>query len=47
MGPIPSANTINYKIYRDKDYQSYILLPYIPYTNPEQYLQGLDADAPV
>ena len=32
LGPIPSANTINYKIYRDKDYPSYILMPYIPET---------------
>jgi hypothetical protein len=42
LGPIPSANTINYKIYRDKDYPSYILMPFIPSTNPEQWLQPFD-----
>ncbi|MBI9106162.1 MAG: CocE/NonD family hydrolase [Spirochaetales bacterium] len=44
MGPIPSANTINYKIFRDRDYPSYILLPYIPETAGEQWLQPLDDD---
>lgn len=39
MGPIPSANTINYKIYRDKNYPSYILMPSIPDTPNEQWLQ--------
>jgi predicted acyl esterase len=41
MGPIPSANTINYKIYRDAQYQSYLLMPYIPFTPKEQILQPL------
>ena len=45
MGPIPSANTINYKIYRDKDRQSYLLLPSIPATAGDQWLQGLDTGA--
>jgi uncharacterized protein len=38
LGPIPSAQTINYKIYRDAKYLSYILLPYIADTPREQYL---------
>lgn len=42
LGPIPSAKTINYKIYRDADYPSYILLPYIPYTPGENWLQAID-----
>lgn len=42
LGPIPSAKTINYKIYRDADYPSYILLPYIPYTPGENWLQSID-----
>lgn len=42
MGMIPSAKTINYKIYRDKDHPSYILLPYVPDTPREQWLQPID-----
>ena len=42
MNFIPSASTINYKIYRDRDYQSYILLPFIPDTPGEQWVQPLD-----
>ncbi|MCX7022988.1 MAG: CocE/NonD family hydrolase [Spirochaetes bacterium] len=42
MGPIPSASTINYRVYRDRDFQSYILLPFIPGTPGEQWLQPLD-----
>ncbi|GAB1431442.1 CocE/NonD family hydrolase [Spirochaetota bacterium] len=42
MGPLPSANTINYKIYRDKEYQSYLLMPHIPSTPGENWLQGYD-----
>ena len=41
MGPIPSSTTINYKIYRDKDYPSYILLPNIPFTDPQQWLRPI------
>lgn len=44
LGPIPSCNTINYKIYRDKDYPSYILMPYIPTTPGENWLQGICDD---
>lgn len=42
LGPIPSVKTINYKIYRDADYPSHILLPYIPYTPGENWLQSID-----
>ncbi|MCR8644022.1 CocE/NonD family hydrolase [Paenibacillus sp. N1-5-1-14] len=42
MGPIPSANTIHYKIYRDADYPSYILMPYIRETPRDQWLQPMD-----
>ena len=44
LGPLPSANTINYKIYRDKDYLSYILMPYIPETPGELGLQPMVDD---
>lgn len=44
LGPIPSCNTVNYKIYRDADYPSYILLPYIPYTPAENWLQPVCDD---
>ena len=44
LGPIPSANTINYKIYHDKDYPSYILMPYIPETPGELWLQPVTDD---
>jgi len=44
LGPIPSADTINYRIYRDKDYQSHILMPYIPYTPNENWLQSICDD---
>ena len=44
LGPIPTATTVNYKIYRDKDYQSHILLPMIPFTPNEQWLQPIVDD---
>lgn len=44
MGFIPSAKTINYKIYRDHDYQSYILMPHIPSTPNKQWLQPIQDD---
>lgn len=44
LGPIPSANTICYKIYRDKDYPSHILLPFIPSTPPENWLQPIEGE---
>lgn len=42
MGPVPSAKTTNYKIYRDCKYQSYLLMPYIPETPEELWLKPLD-----
>ena len=38
------AQMINYKIYRDKDYPSYILMPYIPETPGELSLQPIVDD---
>lgn len=38
---IPSCDTINYKIYRDNDYPSYILMPEVPFTPGEQWLQSV------
>lgn len=42
MNVIPSANTISYKIYRDKNYPSYILMPYIPETPRELWVQTFE-----
>ncbi|MGL4737942.1 MAG: hypothetical protein ACRCW2_10850 [Cellulosilyticaceae bacterium] len=42
MGPIPSGTTINYKIYRDAEYPSYLLLPYIPQTPGDLWLQTIE-----
>lgn len=44
LGPIPSADTISYKIYRDKDYPSYCLMPLVPYSEAEQWLQPIDSN---
>ncbi|MFA5514256.1 MAG: CocE/NonD family hydrolase [Sphaerochaetaceae bacterium] len=44
MNVIPSSKTITYKIYRDKDYPSHILLPLIPYTPKENWVQPLGDD---
>jgi len=44
LGPIPSSDTICYKIYRDKDYPSHILMPYIPETPSELWLQAIVDD---
>jgi uncharacterized protein len=41
MGPVPSANTINYKIYRDAQYPSYLLMPLVPHTPQDQWLQPI------
>jgi len=41
MGPIPSASTINYKIYRDRDHRSHILLPHVPNSPADSWLQGI------
>ena len=38
---LPSANVIQYKFYRDAKHQSHLLLPVIPETDPEQWLQPL------
>ena len=44
LGYVPSANTINYKIYRDKDYPSHILLPLITESSEDSWLEPLVDD---
>lgn len=39
MNIVPSSNTISYKIYRDKNHPSYILMPCIPHTPDELWVQ--------
>ena len=41
IGYLPNAKVIQYKYYRDAKYQSHLLLPIIPETNPKQWLQPL------
>jgi len=41
LGPIPSATTINYKIFRDNEYPSYLLMPMIHDTPRENWLQPI------
>jgi hypothetical protein len=40
-GPLPSADTICYKIYRDAKYQSYLLMPLVPFSAQDQWLQPI------
>ncbi|GAQ25818.1 CocE/NonD family hydrolase [Tepidanaerobacter syntrophicus] len=42
MNVIPSNATTSYKIYRDSDHPSYILLPEIPYTPSDLWLQPIE-----
>lgn len=42
MNVIPTNTTTSYKIYRDNNRPSYILLPIIPYTPPENWLQPIE-----
>ncbi len=42
MNCIPSNKTTSYKIYRDNEYQSYVLLPIIPQTPKENWLQPIE-----
>ncbi len=44
LGYVPNSNTINYKIYRDQQYPSHLLMPYIPSTPEEAWLQPLVDD---
>ena len=43
MNVIPSNTTTSYKIYRDNNHPSYLLLPTIPYTDPEQWVQPFES----
>ncbi|MBU0927883.1 MAG: CocE/NonD family hydrolase [Spirochaetes bacterium] len=42
MGPIPSAASICYRVYRDAKRQSHLVMPYIPGTPPENWVQSFD-----
>jgi len=44
IGPLPSAQEIQYKFYRDAKYRSHLLLPVIPETDPELWLQPLSEE---
>lgn len=44
MNVIPSAKTIAYRIYRDKDHPSHLVMPLIPHTPPENWLQPVQDD---
>lgn len=44
LGYVPNGNTISYRIYRDKDYPSHLLLPFIPNSDPDDYLQPIVDD---
>ncbi|MEG2204574.1 MAG: CocE/NonD family hydrolase, partial [Oscillospiraceae bacterium] len=42
MNVMPTNTTTSYKIYRDKAHPSYVLLPLIPNTPPENWLQPIE-----
>jgi uncharacterized protein len=42
MNLVPSSETISYKIYRDKNHPSHLLMPLIPYTPRENWVQTFD-----
>jgi hypothetical protein len=42
MGPIPSAQSICYRIYRDAKRQSHLVLPHIPETPRENWVQSFE-----
>jgi predicted acyl esterase len=42
MGPWPSATSICYRIYRDAEHPSHLLMPYIPETPAEQWVRPFD-----
>lgn len=46
MNVIPTNRTTSYKVYRDADHPSYVLLPLIPDTPPENWVQPVE-DGPV
>jgi putative CocE/NonD family hydrolase len=41
MGPLPNADVIQYKFYRDAKYRSHLLLPFIRETDPERWVQTI------
>jgi len=42
IGPVPSAKSICYRIYRDALHQSHLLMPYIPNSPAEQWVQSIE-----
>jgi predicted acyl esterase len=44
LGYVPSANTVSYKIYRDKDHASHLLMPHITDSPEDSWLQPLVDD---
>jgi hypothetical protein len=44
MNVVPSSRTITYKVYRDKGHPSHLLLPLIPHTPKENWVQPLEDD---
>ena len=47
MNVIPSNTTTSYKIYSDNNHPSYLLLPTIPYTDPEQWVQPFESSCEI
>ena len=47
IGPVPSAKVIHYEFHRDAKYQSHLLLPVIPETDPKLWLQPLPGTYPL
>lgn len=47
MNVIPSNTTTSYKIHRDNNHPSYLLLPTIPYTDPEQWVQLFESSCEI
>ncbi|MDO5134531.1 MAG: CocE/NonD family hydrolase C-terminal non-catalytic domain-containing protein [Eubacteriales bacterium] len=44
MNVVPSNTTTSYKIYKDQNHPSYLLLPMVPYTDPQQWVQPFEDD---
>jgi predicted acyl esterase len=42
MGPLPSSVSICYRIHRDADHPSHLLVPYIPETPAEQWVRPFE-----
>jgi len=42
MGPVPGAASVCYRIYRDAERQSHLLLPFIPGSSADQWVQSIE-----